>query len=135
MLIKRKTSEPALYADSEVGATNRNRTDDLILTKDVLYHLSHSSVFNNAKVLYTFYPMFVNCYFIKGGMNCVFCSYRLILSKLAFGFSFKVIRGCGDYKICRPLKYLKGHLGNILTFTVNIYSRRLLAFDVHLLAS
>lgn len=73
------------------GAVNAIRTHDLILTKDVLYHLSHSSVFNNAKVLYTFYPVFVNCYFIKGGMNCVFCSYRLILSKLAFGFSFKVI--------------------------------------------
>lgn len=118
-----------------VGAARQIRTADLILTKDVLYHLSHSSVFNNAKVLYTFYPMFVNCYFIKGGMNCVFCSYRLILSKLAFSFSFKVIRGCGYYEICRTLKYLKSCLGNILTFAVNIYRRRLLAFDVHFLAS
>ena len=28
------------------GAANQNRTGDLILTKDVLYHLSHSSIFN-----------------------------------------------------------------------------------------
>lgn len=27
-----------------IGAANQNRTDDLILTKDVLYQLSHSSV-------------------------------------------------------------------------------------------
>ena len=32
------------------GAANQNRTDDLILTKDALYHLSHSSV--TALVLY-----------------------------------------------------------------------------------
>ena len=27
-----------------IGAANQNRTDDLILTKDVLYQLSHSSI-------------------------------------------------------------------------------------------
>ena len=28
----------------DLGATDRNRTGDLILTKDVLYQLSHSSI-------------------------------------------------------------------------------------------
>ena len=36
------------------GADNRNRTGDLILTKDVLYHLSHISneLLSNAYLLY-----------------------------------------------------------------------------------
>ena len=33
----------SLY-DVPFGAANQNRTDDLILTKDALYQLSHSSV-------------------------------------------------------------------------------------------
>ncbi len=33
---------PALLCGA--GAANQSRTDDLILTKDVLYQLSHSSV-------------------------------------------------------------------------------------------
>ena len=34
----------AAIAAAVFGAANQNRTDDLILTKDALYHLSYSSV-------------------------------------------------------------------------------------------
>ena len=43
------------------GATNRSRTDDLILTKDVLYQLSHSSVSND--VIISGFDLFVNSFF------------------------------------------------------------------------
>lgn len=46
------------------GAVNRIRTGDLVLTKDVLCHLSHNSMLTflilNAKILYTLTPVFVN---------------------------------------------------------------------------
>ena len=29
---------------SDLGAGNRNRTDDLVITNDVLYRLSHTSI-------------------------------------------------------------------------------------------
>ena len=34
------------------GAANRIRTGDLVLTKDVLYRLSHSSIFKMQELLY-----------------------------------------------------------------------------------
>ena len=40
-----KNKTPTLLHRGIIGAANQNRTDDLILTKDVLYQLSHSSVF------------------------------------------------------------------------------------------
>ena len=42
------------------GATNRNRTDDLILTKDVLYQLSHSSI---CEIIITNSKLFVKQFF------------------------------------------------------------------------
>ena len=39
-----KNKTPTLLHRGIIGAANQNRTDDLILTKDVLYQLSHSSV-------------------------------------------------------------------------------------------
>ena len=42
---KTKKKKAALLLQSgNSGAANQSRTDDLILTKDVLYQLSHSSV-------------------------------------------------------------------------------------------
>ena len=35
---------PSLLARGVNGAANQNRTDDLVITNDVLYRLSHSSV-------------------------------------------------------------------------------------------
>ena len=46
---KRSCRKPAY--DSSVGATGRNRTADLILTKDALYRLSHSSI-SKQRLLY-----------------------------------------------------------------------------------
>ena len=39
------------------GATNRSRTDDLILTKDVLYQLSHSSLFAAKSIIAKFFRL------------------------------------------------------------------------------
>ena len=42
---KTKKKKAALLLQSgNSGAANQSRTDDLILTKDVLYQLSHSSI-------------------------------------------------------------------------------------------
>ena len=41
---------PAKY-DRNVGADGRNRTGDLILTKDALYHLSYISMFRRTKAV------------------------------------------------------------------------------------
>ena len=40
-----------------IGAANQNRTDDLILTKDVLYQLSHSSITNTKYTLHDVYRL------------------------------------------------------------------------------
>ena len=52
---KKKSGKPSLAAS---GATNRIRTDDLILTKDVLYLLSHSSVLHYYSTLFYFVKRF-----------------------------------------------------------------------------
>ncbi len=38
-----KKSAAAFFAAAGFGAVSRNRTGDLVLTKDVLYRLSHNS--------------------------------------------------------------------------------------------
>ncbi len=46
--IARKNPDPEIGA---FGAANQSRTDDLILTKDVLYQLSHSSGSGNQRMI------------------------------------------------------------------------------------
>ncbi len=41
------------------GAANRIRTGDLVLTKDVLYLLSHSSVLHNYNIFFQFVKRFL----------------------------------------------------------------------------
>ena len=56
------------------GAANQIRTGDLVLTKDVLYHLSHSSIFaapfTAQKLLYTIPPPVVNPFFFVWATFC-----------------------------------------------------------------
>ena len=45
------------------GAGNQNRTDDLVITNDVLYRLSHTSDFIIISLLYIFVNTFLKKYF------------------------------------------------------------------------
>ncbi len=53
------------------GAANQIRTDDLILTKDVLYQLSHSSRFVSTErlIIISEHSTFVKCFFEKISNN------------------------------------------------------------------
>ena len=53
--VRKKNKTPTLLHRGIIGAANQNRTDDLILTKDVLYRLSHSSITNTIYTLHVVY--------------------------------------------------------------------------------
>ena len=62
-----KNQKPSSYDEGFIGAATRIRTGDLILTKDVLYQLSHSSAFVSTYDIITERRAFVKrkFYFLK----------------------------------------------------------------------
>ena len=54
-----KKQKTAAIATVSCGAGNQNRTDDLVITNDVLYRLSHTSI-----------GSFRLCYYTKEGRFC-----------------------------------------------------------------
>ena len=71
------------------GAAGQNRTDDLMLTKHVLYRLSHSSIFNSF-VIIAEATGFVNSFFdifdvfYSSGMENKNCFLRIIYYRFTF---------------------------------------------------
>ena len=59
-----KNQKPSSFDEGFIGAATRIRTGDLILTKDVLYQLSHSSVFVSTDNIITDCGGFVNRKFV-----------------------------------------------------------------------
>ena len=91
--ISKKTKSPEAKPRGLFGAATQIRTGDLILTKDVLYQLSHSSMFANISAEQWYYSK-----------KFLFCQY-IFLKKRKKEFSAypcKILRCC--CKFCTPLK-------------------------------
>ena len=82
-----KNQSPEVLPSGLSGAATRIRTGDLILTKDVLYQLSHSSIpqgyFLVTQIIITNIFRFVNIFFLKFvGILTLFCKKPFIIYKI-----------------------------------------------------
>ncbi len=62
LIIKKEKALESFDSRACVGAANQSRTDDLMLTKHVLYQLSHSSVSHSTIVIIPQSKSFVNTF-------------------------------------------------------------------------